>query len=52
MLTTVRFKVSEQKGALRRVVDDCEVTLDGVHQLGDHELDGICESVYRQEIAT
>lgn len=50
MLTTVRFRVYEQKGALRRVVDDCEVTLDGVFQLGDHELDSICESVYRQEV--
>jgi hypothetical protein len=48
--TTVRFRVWEQLTTLRRLVDECEVTLEGRYDLGDEELDDEIEQVYTEEV--
>lgn len=48
--TTVRFRVWEQLTGLRRLVDECEVVLEGRYDLNDEELDDEIERLYTQEV--
>lgn len=48
--TTVRFRVWEQLNSIRRVVDDCEVCLEGRYDLNDEGLLDEVEQIYTQEV--
>ena len=44
--TTVRFRVWQQLNTLRRLVDECEVVLEGRYDLNDDQV----EQIYTQEV--
>ena len=48
--TTVRFRVWEQLNTLRRLVDECEVSLEGRYDLNDEGLVDEIELIYTQEV--
>lgn len=48
--TTVRFRVWEQLNTLRRLVDECEVSLEGRYDLNDEGLADEIELIYTQEV--
>jgi hypothetical protein len=48
--TTVRFRVWEQLNTLRRLVDECEVVLEGRYDLNDEGLSDEIELIYTQEV--
>ena len=48
--TTVRFRVWEQLNTLRRLVDECEVSLEGRYDLNDEGLTDEIELIYTQEV--
>lgn len=48
--TTVRFRVWEQLNNLRRLVDECEVVLEGRYDLNDEDLTDQIEQIYTQEV--
>ena len=48
--TTVRFRVWQQLNTLRRLVDECEVVLEGRYDLNDEGLTDQVEQIYTQEV--
>jgi len=48
--TTVRFRVWEQLSSLRRLVDECEATLEGRYDLNDEGLSDEIERIYTEEV--
>ncbi len=48
--TTVRFRVWEQLSTIRRLVDECEVQLDGRFDLDDEGLLDEIETIYATEV--
>ncbi len=48
--TTVRFRVWEQLRTIRRLVDECEVQLDGRFDLDDEGLLDEIETIYATEV--
>jgi hypothetical protein len=48
--TTVRFRVWQQLNTLRRLVDECEVVLEGRYDLNDEDLTDQVEQIYTQEV--
>ena len=48
--TTVRFRVWQQLNTLRRLVDECEVVLEGRYDLNDEGLSDEIEQIYTQEV--
>jgi hypothetical protein len=48
--TTVRFRVWQQLNTLRRLVDECEVVLEGRYDLNDEDLTDQIEQIYTQEV--
>lgn len=48
--TKVRFRVWQQLVSVRRLVDECEVTLEGRYDLNDEGLLEEVESVYLEEV--
>jgi hypothetical protein len=48
--TTVRFRVWQQLNTLRRLVDECEVVLEGRYDLNDEGLSDEIELIYTQEV--
>ena len=50
LMTTVRFRVYEQLTNIKRLVDDCSLTVEGRYSLEDEELATIVENAYEEEI--
>lgn len=48
--TRVRFRVWEQLNTIRRLVDECEVTLEGRYDLDDTGLVDAVEEIYTMEV--
>ena len=48
--TTVRFRVWEQLSNLRRLADECEVTLEGRYDINDEGLADEIEQLYTLEV--
>jgi|TARA_R110000822_G_scaffold234738_3_gene365766 hypothetical protein len=48
--TTVRFRVWEQLNTLRRLVDECEVLLEGRYDLNDEGMTDEVERIYTLEV--
>ena len=48
--TTVRFRVWQQLNTVRRLVDECEVVLEGRYDLNDEGLSDEIELIYTQEV--
>ena len=46
----MRFRVWEQLNTLRRLVDECEVSLEGRYDLNDEGLTDEIELIYTQEV--
>ena len=49
METTVRFRVWEERNGISRVVNECQMTIDGRYELDDDELDAAIVAKYEEE---
>jgi hypothetical protein len=48
--TTVRFRVWKQTGDLKRLVDDCIVSIEGRYDIDAEGLEEAVEAVYNKEV--